>query len=127
MPSDRDPFDMDRLEAMFTAQRELQKMHNGYDIEDQNIITRIDNVRLNVLAAIKELTEVLDCCGWKPWATSRHFAFSDMQKELIDVWCFVMNLMLHAGMDADALDTLYAEKMEINRERARNGYLGFGK
>lgn len=120
-----DELDPDRLAAMFAAQRSLQLKHNGYEIEEQDDETRIENVRINVLAAIKELTEVLDECGWKPWARSRHFNSESMRKELIDVWCFVMNLMLHAGMDPDILDELYAEKFEINMDRARHGYDGF--
>lgn len=116
----------DRLTAMFIAQRELQFKYNGYDIEEQDDERRIENITINVLAAIKELTEVLDECGWKPWAKSRHFNFEKMQREITDVWFFLMNLMLHSGMSPDTLDTMYAEKWEINRKRATEGYHGFG-
>lgn len=115
----------DRLTEMLDAQRELQEIINGYKLENQDIEQRIANIKENVLALAAELfAEVLGEIGWKSWASSRHINEDAVKKELIDVFHFFMNLMLHAGMTADELYEGYVQKREKNIQRQRDGYDG---
>ncbi len=81
-------------------------------------------MRLNVLALENEPHEALAETGWKPWATSNHINVERFHGELVDAWHFFMNLMLHSGMTAETLTTLYYAKREINITRQNNGYTG---
>lgn len=114
----------DRLDFMLRTQREFQEMVNGYPLDGQDIETKIENIKTSVLAALDELHEALGEVGWKPWATSRHINLESFRSELIDVWHFLMNLFLHAGMTGDDITRLYIEKQTKNRARQRNGYDG---
>jgi hypothetical protein len=114
----------DRLDFMLRTQREFQEMMNGYPLDSQDIETRIENIKTSVLAALDELHEALGEIGWKPWATSRHINNDAFRSELIDVWHFLMNLFLHAGMTGDDIIRLYIEKQAKNRARQRDGYDG---
>lgn len=115
----------DRLQEMLHAQRELQELINGYSLDEQTNEQRIANIKENVLALAAELFgEVLGEVGWKSWATSRHINRDALVKELIDVWHFLMNLMLHADMTADELYEGYLKKREINIRRQCDGYDG---
>jgi hypothetical protein len=114
----------DDLDTMLQMQRALQARINGYDIEDQPIELRIENIKLNVLALTAELHEALDETGWKPWASSRHIYEDRLQEELIDAWHFLMNLFLHANMDADKIFEMYCRKHGINVTRQEDGYEG---
>lgn len=115
---------MDRLAEMLKLQRELQARINGYDVDEQSQEQRIDNISLNVLATTDELHELLKEIGWKPWATSKHINYVEAQQELVDVWHFVMNLMLHLGMTAEDLWTGYLKKNKVNFQRQDEGYDG---
>lgn len=115
---------MDRLDEMMRLQRELQERINGYTLEEQDIDTRIDNVRINVLALTDELHECLGETGWKPWATSRHINWSAAQRELVDAWHFFMNLMLHLEMTPVDLWQGYHQKHKVNFQRQEDGYDG---
>lgn len=114
----------DRLQQMLDMQRELQRRINGYDIEEQSTETRIANIMLNTFCVGNELHEMMDEMGWKPWATSRHLNHEMAKKELVDVWHFLMNIMLHLGMDGDELYRLYRAKNVVNHARQDNGYDG---
>jgi dimeric dUTPase (all-alpha-NTP-PPase superfamily) len=114
----------DRLDFMLRTQREFQEMINGYPLDTQDDETRIENIKTSVLAALDELHEALGEVGWKPWATSRHINTEAFRSELIDVWHFLMNLFLHAGMNGDDITRLYIDKQAKNRARQRNGYDG---
>jgi phosphoribosyl-ATP pyrophosphohydrolase len=115
---------IDRLQLMLDMQRELQFRINGYKIEEQDLAQRVANVSLNVLACTDELHEALNETSWKPWADSEFINDEALKKELIDVWHFLMNLFLHAGMEADEIMRRYAEKHAVNLTRQDVGYDG---
>lgn len=76
-------------------QRQLNKQrHVGQNPRTMDRDQLAEYVRLNVLCAIKELTEVLDEIGWKPWATSQHFNREKFAREIADVQMFLDNLKL---------------------------------
>jgi dimeric dUTPase (all-alpha-NTP-PPase superfamily) len=113
------------LSEMMTAQRSLQTIiNNGKRIDQFTDEERMEALRINVLALIKELGEALDETGWKPWATSNHVNADAFKGELVDVWHFLMNLMLHVGMTPRELYDGYFIKQRINVKRQREGYDG---
>jgi dimeric dUTPase (all-alpha-NTP-PPase superfamily) len=114
----------DRLDQMLSMQRELQQKINGYDIGYQTYATRVSNIMLNVLGATDELHELLNETGWKPWAKSSFINTEAAQRELVDAWHFLMNLMLHLGMTGDDLYRMYREKNAVNHRRQDEGYDG---
>lgn len=90
---------------------------------------RVEYVRINILAAIKELGEALDEVSWKPWASGEWFNREAFLKELIDVAHFFNNLWLvgtrsEPVIAADTLNTLYTEKNRVNADRQDHGYDG---
>ncbi len=120
---------MDRLLEMFTAQEELQRKAYKIFPRDMTVEDAIEYIRINVLAATDELHEALGEVDWKPWAHGKREVRKDaFIGELIDVWHFLMNLVLAAGYDAEEASVLfydrYVGKCEINERRQLDGYDG---
>jgi hypothetical protein len=115
---------MDRLEYMLDSQRELQKRILGVDPATLDNDARINNIKMNSFALMAELFEAVNEIGWKEWATSRHINRKEFCGELVDVWHFLMNMMIAVDMDADALFDGYNEKRIRNHARQENGYDG---
>jgi hypothetical protein len=118
----------DRLEAMLTLQRDLQRDTYGIDFEKMSDEDRMAYVRNNVLALTDELHEALGETGWKPWATSRHVNEQAYTAELVDAWHFLMNLLLVTGIPPEVLAglfyTTYVFKRGVNEKRQVEGYDG---
>lgn len=115
----------DRLQAMLEMQRELQEImppHRPFPSDVPEIL--MSQVRMNVLALISELMEMLDETGWKPWASSNHINAEAYKAEIVDAWHFLMNLMILGGMTADDLHAGYLAKHAKNRARQEEGYDG---
>jgi hypothetical protein len=93
---------------------------------------RVEFIRWNVLAAIKELGEMLDSVdGWKPWQNKRDHAgeFKDRDEfaeDGVDALKFVANLLLAAGVTDQELSRIWAFKTQLNAKRQEDGYAGVG-
>lgn len=119
----------DRLSKMFELQHELQVQSYGVMPRRMTRDERIQYVKDMTLAAVHELGEALDETDWKPWSvSSRGINVDAYVGELVDVWHFLMNLMLAAGYEpavaADKLYEGYLVKRGINRQRQLDGYDG---
>ena len=115
----------DSLEKIFELQAELQRRINGYDLDDQSVTQRIENIKLNVLACTDELHELLNETSWKPWAKGEPFINRDAAvKEGVDALHFMVNLFLHLGVSPAELLHRYTEKNEVNHRRQESGYDG---
>ena len=83
-----------------------------------------DFVIWNHTALVDEMSEFLGEVRWKPWAkgdrglADRHKAIG----ELIDAAHFLANLAVAMGATDDEWEQRYEAKMEINRQRQRDGY-----
>lgn len=119
---------MDLLRRQLALQRDAYGV-DPYALEGED---RAEYVRFNVLAAIKELTEMLDQVdGWKPWQTERENAgeFKDHSayvEEGVDVLHFLLNLLNVARVDESVLEHLFIQKQRKNAARQRLGYSGVG-
>lgn len=117
---------MTRLTQMLEMQRELQR--NSYNVDPGLLGTRSEGIQYikdMVLAAEDELHEILGEVDWKPWTQGeRKINHDGVKKEIVDLWHFMMNLMLVVNMSSDELYTMYMKKCAVNAERQRNGYDG---
>lgn len=115
----------DLLRDIFEVQTALQRRINDYDLADQSTAQRVANVTVNVLACTDELHEALNETSWKPWTTGEPRVNDEaLKKEIIDAAHFLVNLALHAGMDADEFHARYMAKNAVNVRRQDEGYDG---
>lgn len=122
---------------LLEKQLALQRTAYGVDPSSLHGEELVDYVRMNALAAIVELTEMLtEVDGWKSWQTEREEAGefrSDATgekyaKEGVDVLHFVGNLLnVLPWMDDGALEQLFDAKQKENLARQREGYAGIGE
>lgn len=107
----------------------------SYDVDPRELTgeERVEFVRWNVLAAMRELGEALNQVnGWKPWQTERDEAGKlkdrdEFVEELVDVLHFLGNLLLVASVSDDELDEIWKRKQFVNAKRQELGYEGVGK
>lgn len=108
---------MDKLDFLFKKQKELQELI-GYD----NITFDNNYFNLMFIGCITELNECIECTKWKPWKKSSINNIPELQKEVIDLWHFVINLTLASGLNANDLFNMYIEKNKINIDKQVKGY-----
>lgn len=84
----------------------------------------VERYRVASLALVDEVMEALHCVPWKPWAKRVQWDWDKLRGELIDVFTFVVELCLLAGLDSGALKRGYFEKAKINQERQDSGTYG---
>lgn len=75
-----------------------------------------------VLAAIVELTEVLNETAWKPWKQQQESNLNKFSQELADVLHFFINLCIAGGISAEEMYNQFIEKNMINHKRQDEGY-----
>lgn len=117
-----------------TRTEELQRRAYGTKPSTKEGEERVEYIRWNVLAAMRELGETLnEFRGRKPWQTKRddagEFKSRDAYvEELVDVMHFIGNLLCAAGVTDAELSRVYADKMAVNaaRQATAGGYGGSG-
>ena len=112
------PKDTDKLDVMFTLQKELSTMIK-YDRYPKD---REGRVSALATAIIHEAAELQRTTNWKWWKRPVEFDLEHAREELIDIWHFVIQASLELGMTPDEILEEYKKKNEINRERQRTGY-----
>lgn len=114
------------MEDMFELQRKFNKLI-GNKIPEvlSEIFTQenIENIKNQTLAIIDEVMEALREIKWKPWKkTDNQFDLVSYRFELIDVFHFLINLFLLAGMTPELVMKYFFNKNRINIKRQRDGY-----
>lgn len=109
-----------KLDDMFEKQLNFQVKARNYPFKD--IKDKQQFINIMTLAAIDELLEALHNTQWKPWKNNQVFDNDEFKKELIDVWHFLINLSIAAGLDADYLYKEFLDKNNINFKRQKDGY-----
>jgi dimeric dUTPase (all-alpha-NTP-PPase superfamily) len=109
-----------------TETAELQRTHYDYDPRgDDNFEHWINYIREQTLAAFVELGEFISELKWKPWGKLKKFpTISERQhavEEIVDVLHFVANALHALGVTDSELDREYLRKMQINRDRVKQG------
>jgi dimeric dUTPase (all-alpha-NTP-PPase superfamily) len=107
----------DKLETLFYLQKQLQ-IRLGYNFIEFNN----EYFNLMFIGAITELCEMIEKTKWKPWKKSSKNDIKEIQKELIDVWHFIINLSIACNLEPDTLIKKFIEKNKENNKRQDNGY-----
>ena len=95
----------------------------------KNIKDQQNFININILACLDELSEVLRETAWKNpkyikggWKINQELNEDKFKEEIIDLWHFVINLTLAAGMNHEELYNKFCLKNKINHERQNNKY-----
>jgi dimeric dUTPase (all-alpha-NTP-PPase superfamily) len=118
----------DRLEFLFKRQKELykkqlanseNKMKNLYKIKEP-----FDGYRIFMLssALVHEAIELQRETNWKWWKKEKSIDSKKIQEEIIDIWHFLIQLSIEAGLDSKKLIDIYIEKNKENLNRQEKGY-----
>lgn len=84
----------------------------------------IDCYRTTSLALIDEVMEALHNTPWKPWSKRTSWDWEELQGELVDVFTFLVQLCILAGVGPDDLERMYFEKSKTNEDRQESGMYG---
>lgn len=115
---------------MLQLQERLQTETYGHNFQCMTAQDRIGYIKDMKLALESELQEALDETAWKPWARhpDRWVNRDAYVGELVDVFHFLMNMLLVLGDTPEDLATevftRYCLKNKINDQRQRDGYDG---
>ena len=84
----------------------------------------VDNYRITSLAIVDEIMEALHNVPWKPWSKRTSWAWEKLQEELVDVFTFLVQLCILAGVGPEDLESGYFRKSKINEGRQASGTYG---
>ncbi len=120
----------DKLDILFDKQNELvkkqlenspavNKMKNLYDIKEP-----FDGYRIFMLstALLHEAVELQRETNWKWWKKETKTDIDKVQEEIVDIWHFMIQVSIEAGLDSKNLIEKYLEKNRENLERQERGY-----
>jgi dimeric dUTPase (all-alpha-NTP-PPase superfamily) len=118
----------DMLDLLFSKQNELykkqldnseNKMKNLYKIKEP-----FEGYRLFMLstALVHEAIELQRETNWKWWKKENSLESKKIQEEIIDIWHFLIQLSIEAGLDSRKLIELYIKKNKENLNRQIKGY-----
>lgn len=110
--------EMDRLEAIFRMQAELQAVYQELR-PTQYAGSMVDQTLLATRAAIHELAELEDELNWKPWKNAVDLDANREHRleETVDVLHFVVLACLTQGFTEDEVYEAYLRKNHENRMR----------
>jgi dimeric dUTPase (all-alpha-NTP-PPase superfamily) len=127
----------DRLAEIVAKQRVI--VDRWMDLPNMSIEDKEKKTQEFLLAIIAEVGEILNgekggedtesklkgtgAIRWKSWKKQQDEPDPDYVKtELIDIFHFVLELLIIWGADADEIYTRYLGKNKVNIERYKNGY-----
>lgn len=121
---------MDKLEAIFSMQRELNAYigtkHNLPVFILPNAATEEEQIEWLLKfnkALAKESNELDDCYVWKWWADDYgSFDWQNAKVEIVDMLHFFVSMCIYAGLTPDDLFEIYKQKWLINKKRQDEGY-----
>ena len=119
---------MDKLKYMLEKQRELQNKLGIYEkIENEG--DKQQYINQMILAIQEEAIEIMRETayknpeyvkfGWKKGQKSNPELFKE---EIVDLWHFLMNLIIISGMDTDEFFQRYLNKNDLNHKRKEERY-----
>lgn len=104
----------DRLERIF----ELQAMLNEDIVRKRNLDFSYEVwMQKNILAAMDELTELLNELNYKWWKNPKPIDGEAVREELVDVLHFLISMCIRSGMTAEDLYAGYIKKNQENFDR----------
>lgn len=107
---------LDMLQNVFEGQAYFQGLL-GQDYARMDTQELANYIKDQVLALLDEGHEVLAEVSWKPWAKDQFVNHKEAGGEAADILCFLVNICLAVGLDAQAFYALWREKATRNIER----------
>lgn len=107
------------MKEIFDRQRYL--MEEVYELGPEAMV---DNYRVASLAIVDEVMEALHHVPWKPWSKHTEWDWEELQEELVDVFAFLVQLCILAGVGPEDLKAKYFQKAQINEDRQKSGTYG---
>ena len=108
----------DKLEEIFSLQKGLTEMMN-LDRYPDDVEGRVSAL---FTAMIHEEIEIHRTTNWKWWKKPTEFNKVEAREELADIWHFLIQASLELGLTPDDILKEYQRKIEINRQRQKDGY-----
>lgn len=112
----------DNLELFFNIGKYYM---NKYQTKKVNINTREgqEAIRKIIFALTEELFEFANTLKNKSWVKSEYPVNEQhAMEELVDVWAFMIQLLLMLDFDAEKFKKLYLSKLVVNDFRQRSEY-----
>jgi dimeric dUTPase (all-alpha-NTP-PPase superfamily) len=117
----------DKLDIIFKKQELLQRRLKN--IPFKNHKHKQEFINITILACLDELSEILRETTWKNpkyiaggWKNTQKFKLKEFREEIIDLWHFLINLSISAGLSSNDLFDEFLNKNEKNHERQDKGY-----
>ncbi len=94
-------------------------MKNLYEIKEP-----FEGYRIFMLstALLHEAVELQRETSWKWWKKETKTDIDKVQEEIIDIWHFMIQVSIEAGLDSKKLIEKYMEKNRENLARQERGY-----
>ncbi|MDR4492397.1 MAG: dUTPase [Candidatus Nitrosocosmicus sp.] len=126
----------DKLDLLFQKQKalisqELDSSNRDNNKKVENKMKRLYQVkepfqgyRIFMLssALLHETVELQRETDWKWWKSDKGVDHQKIVEEIIDLWHFLIQLSIEAGIDPDLLVTKYMQKNRENTKRQESGY-----
>jgi dimeric dUTPase (all-alpha-NTP-PPase superfamily) len=119
---------MDRLNEMFELQYKLQERLGTWD-KIKCDADRQQFTNQMILAMVEETIETMRETPYKHpaytqfgWKLNMLYNREALLEEIVDLWHFMMNLVLAHGFTAEDFYRVYKTKNNTNHERQDNGY-----
>lgn len=112
---------VDRLESLFTKQRELNKKI-GIHLDNLSDDEKADWIQKLCRAMSQEIAELTDSVPWKWWSKHQKLDLQNAKVEVIDLLHFLISTAQALGMNADDVFEAYEKKHQVNIQRQQSGY-----
>lgn len=117
---------MDILKEIFDNQKDLQAriemQHSDNHFYQLPEYFKGYRIFMILTAIIHESIELQRETNWKWWKKEKVTERKKIQEEIIDMWHFLIQLSIEAGLDSKALIELYMKKNKENLNRQIKGY-----
>lgn len=108
-----------KTEEVATASAPENKMKKLYEIREPFSGYRIFMLSSALLHEVVELQRETE---WKWWKTEKGIENQKIQEEIIDLWHFLIQLSIEAGLEPETLVAKYIEKNRENTKRQQRCY-----
>jgi hypothetical protein len=109
--------DSDMLESIMSRQAEFSGKFITFG--RLTLKEREKWTREHVLYMLDELSEVLGHVNFKHWKKCQEVDVTELKYEFIDLLCFLLNMMMLWGMDAQDVYTYHRAKVAENHRRQK--------
>jgi len=116
---------IEEIEMVYLNEREFLESPSPNNILDiYEIKEPFDGYRIFMLssALVHEAIELQRETNWKWWKKEKSIDDQKIQEEIIDIWHFLLQLTIEAGIDSKKLMEIYLKKNKENLNRQEKGY-----